>query len=90
VSQFVTIGTAYTIAMIRLNNRIILTAKERNQLTTIVGEPCNPQTVEEYNAWLELTRQDCDPSIPDLRIFAAVLQEMKLPELQPCNSGKDI
>ena len=66
--------------MIRYKNRIILSENERNRLVRIVGEACDPKTVDEYNAWLEHACQDCDPRIPDLRIFAAVLRQMTLPE----------
>lgn len=65
--------------MIRLGNKILLTPKERIQLAELVGEPCNPQTVEEYNDWLESALQECDPKEPELRLLAAVLHNMKLP-----------
>lgn len=66
--------------MIRDGNRIMLTVREREQLADLVGERCNPQTVTEYNAWLERVLQECDDASPEERLLAAVLADMKLPE----------
>ncbi len=66
--------------MIRHNNKIILTSKECGTYSDLVGEPRNPRSIAEYNAWLDGAHYGCDQKFPELRILAAVLLGIKLPE----------
>lgn len=65
--------------MIRDGNKIRLTREENAFLSGLSLEPVNPQTVEDYNAWMDLNIEAfADESDPEQRLFKAVLQGMKI------------
>lgn len=65
--------------MIRNGNNIRLTRDEQAFLSGLSLEPVNPQTVDDYNAWMDLNIADfSDPSDPEQRVYKAVLEAMRI------------
>ena len=64
--------------VIRNGDQIRLTRAERRFLEGLVQEPVNPQTVEEYNAWLDYGMCGLSESVPEERLLEAVLQSMRI------------
>jgi hypothetical protein len=65
--------------MIRSGNKIRLTRAEQAFLSGLSLEPVNPQTVEDYNAWMDASIEHfADESDPEQRLFKAVLQGMRI------------
>ena len=64
--------------MIRNGARIRLTRAEKDFLQGLVAEPINPQTVDEYNAWLDLAMRDLSDFDPEERLFRATLEQMRI------------
>ena len=64
--------------MIRDGARIRLTRAEKDFLQGLLAEPVNPQTVEEYNAWLDVAMGDLCDSDPEERLFRATLEQMRI------------
>jgi hypothetical protein len=58
-----------------------LTEREREALSVFVGEPANPETVDDFNAWADAVAERADMSVPEERLMAAVYQQMKLQPL---------
>jgi hypothetical protein len=66
--------------MLKMGNKIRLTEKEKYFLEVLAGETANPQTVAEYNAWLRKGQAECDPSVSEERLLAAMAKDMELAE----------
>jgi hypothetical protein len=64
--------------MIRIGQRIRLTRDERAFLEGLVQERVAPESVEDYNAWLEHALRDLSESDPEERLFKRTLKRMKI------------
>lgn len=64
--------------MIRHGDKLRLSAEERAFLSTLADEPVHPQTVADYNAWLEHSVRDFFDTDPEERLAKAVLLGMKI------------
>lgn len=63
--------------MIRNGDQMRLTCAERRFLEGLVQEPVNPQTIEEYNAWIDYGMRDLTESVPEERLLRATLESMR-------------
>ena len=64
--------------MIRIGQRIRLTRDERGFLEGLVQERVAPESVADYNAWLEHALRDLSESDPEERLFKRTLERMKI------------
>ena len=64
--------------MIRIGQRIRLTRDEKALLEGLVQERVSPESVADYNAWLEHAQRDLSESDPEERLFKRVLERMKI------------
>ena len=64
--------------MIRQGDKLRLSTEERGFLSTLADEPVDPQTVTDYNAWLEHSVRDFSDTDPEERLAKAVLLRMKI------------
>lgn len=64
--------------MIRHGKKLRLSPRELDFLSTYSGEPVNPTTVAEYNAWWEHIRRVTEPISPEERLVLAIVDEMKI------------
>lgn len=64
--------------MIRNGNKIRLTPSEKAFLRGLVREPIDPQTVEDYNAWIDHSIRDFSDGDPEQRLAKAVLLGMRI------------
>ena len=63
--------------MIRNGQRIRLTWDESAFLDGLVQEHVSPQSVADYNAWLDHAIRDLAESDPEERLFRRALERMK-------------
>ena len=66
--------------MIRNGQRIRLTRDESAFLDGLVQEHVSPQSVAEYNAWLDHAIRDLSERDPEELLFRRVLEQMKIAE----------
>jgi hypothetical protein len=64
--------------MIRIGQRIRLTRDEQGFLEGLVQERVAPESVADYNAWLEHALRDLSESDPEERLFKRTLERMKI------------
>ena len=65
--------------MIRLNDTIRLTAKEKDFLSFAAQEAANPGTVREHDAWVDHAIENVwDEDIPEFRLMRAILSDQKI------------
>jgi len=67
-------------AMIRNGQRIRLTRDESAFLDGLVQEHVSPQSVADYNAWLDHAIRDLSETDPEELLFRRVLAQMKIGE----------
>ena len=66
--------------MIRNGQRIRLTRDESAFLDALVQEHVSPQSVADYNAWLDHAIRDLSETDPEELLFRRVLAQMKIGE----------
>jgi hypothetical protein len=66
--------------MIRNGQRIRLTRDESAFLDGLVQEHVSPQSVADYNAWLDHAIRDLSETDPEELLFRRVLAQMKIGE----------
>jgi hypothetical protein len=66
--------------MIRNGQRIRLTRDESAFLDGLVQEQVSPQSVAEYNAWLDHAIRDLSETDSEELLFRRVLEQMKIGE----------
>jgi hypothetical protein len=66
--------------MIRNGQRIRLTRDESAFLDGLVQEQVSPQSVADYNAWLDHAIRDLSETDPEELLFRRVLAQMKIGE----------
>ena len=66
--------------MIRNGQRIRLTREESAFLDGLVQEHVSPQSVADYNAWLDHAIRDLSETDPEELLFRRVLAQMKIGE----------
>lgn len=64
--------------MIRNGNKIRLTRDEQAFLSGLCLESVNPQTVDEYNAWIEVGVADFSETDPEERLFKRAIESMRI------------
>jgi hypothetical protein len=64
--------------MIRIGQRIRLTRDEQALLEGLVQERVVPESVADYNAWLEHAQRDLSEADPEERLFKRTLELMKI------------
>ena len=66
--------------MIRNGQRIRLTRDESAFLDGLVQEHVSPQSVPDYNAWIDYAIRDLSETDPEELLFRRVLAQMKIGE----------
>ena len=64
--------------MIKLGSKIRQTDGEKADLAGFTGISCNPETVDDYNAWLDHAKLGMDINEPEERLFCALMDELKV------------
>ncbi len=65
--------------MIKLGDKIRLTETEKNRLSFMAGEPTNPGTVQEHDAWIDhATNSVWIDETPEDRLMRAILSDAKI------------
>jgi len=64
--------------MIRNGNKIRLTASEKAFLSQLAQETVDPQTVADYNAWIEHGVADFSEADPEERLYKRAIEGMKI------------
>ena len=64
--------------MIRIGDKIKLADNEKRFIRMFADDIADPQTVEDYNAWLRKIQSEADASVPEMRLLAAIAQGMEV------------
>lgn len=66
--------------MVRNGQQIRLTREENAFLNGLLQENVSPQSVAEYNEWLDYALRDLSEADPEERLLKRVLEGMKIEE----------
>lgn len=61
-----------------IEGRVRMNAKEKELIEDYVGQPINPQTVDEFNAWIDLAVKRKPSDTPEEKLMRAVIGGMRV------------
>lgn len=57
-------------------------AKEKEAIEDLVGEPINPRTVDEFNAWIDLAAKRKPSDTPEEKLLRAMIVNLRVADGQ--------
>lgn len=67
-----------------IDGRVRMDANEKELIEDYVGQSINPQTVDEFNAWINLAAKRRPSDTPEEKLMRAVIGGMRIdPEVPP-------
>lgn len=61
-----------------IEGRVRMDVKEKDLIESYVGQPINPRTVDEFNAWIDLAAERKPSDTPEEKLMRAVIGGMRI------------
>lgn len=65
-----------------IEGRVRMDAKEKEAIEDLVGEPVNPRTVDEFNAWIDLAAKRKPSDTPEEKLLRAMIGNLRIADGQ--------